>query len=270
VTEPSPAPFALFALPDGAQVWIPADVHLALPDPATVPLEILHRLAYIPWEPRYLDRVDPEYRDFFSFVHPYLHTRTTDVQVATCLPFVAELIEEHPESVDGRVVRIAFILHDSGWSQMDDSDIAASLGVSGLVLSAGAVGPKRRHADLGRDLAAAILDEYGFEPPLSQEQRQDIYTAILYHDRPEELAAAGGMAASVRLVCDVDHLWSFTHENFWQDTVRKGVEPGTYLDDLANDLDGYFVTPAGKKKAGRMLEERAAEVQAWQQWVPQK
>jgi hypothetical protein len=267
VTEPSPVLFTLFALPDGGQVWIPADIPLTLPDPAAVPLEILHRLAYIPWEPRYLDRVDPEYRDFFSFVHPYLRPRTTDVQVATCLPFVPLLIEEHPEPVDGRVVRIALILHDSGWSQMSDSDIAASLGVSGLALSSGAREPKMRHAELGRGLAAGILDEYRFEPPLSPEQKEETLTAILYHDRPEELAASGGTAASARLVCDVDHLWSFTHENFWQDTVRKRVAPPRYLENLAADLQRYFVTAVGRRRAAAMLEDRRIEVDAWREWV---
>jgi hypothetical protein len=267
VIEPPPARFALFALPSGARAWIPADIRLALPEPAAVPPDILHRLVYIPWEQRYLERVDPECRDFFSFVHPFLKRRTTDVQVATCLPFVGELIREHPGPVDGRVVRIAFILHDSGWSRMSDGDIAASLGVSGLALSAGAAGPKRRHAELGRDLAAGLLDEYRFDPPLSLEQREDIYTAILYHDRPEELAGAGEVGASVRVVCDVDHLWSFTHENFWQDTVRKRVAPPRYLENLAGDLQGYFVTVAGRRRAAAMLEDRSSEVDVWREWI---
>lgn len=51
------------------------------------------------------------------------------------------------------------------------------------------------------------------------------------------------------IVCDVDHLWSFTKENFWQDTVRKEIDPELYAQNLARDLDGYFVTDAGKKKA---------------------
>ena len=67
----------------------------------------------------------------------------------------------------------------------------------------------------------------------------------------------------MKLVCDVDHLWSFTHENFWQDTARKSVAPDSYLKNLENDLDGYFVTEQGKRKARSLIEERQVEVEEW-------
>jgi hypothetical protein len=71
---------------------------------------------------------------------------------------------------------------------------------------------------------------------------------------------------SIRVVCDTDHLWSFTLENFWQDTVRKGVDPREYVANLREDLAGYFTTAPGRTKAARMLEERAVEVAAWEAW----
>ena len=95
-------------------------------------------------------------------------------------------------------------------------------------------------------------------------QRNLIYTAILYHDKPEELAWQGGLSAEVKLVCDVDHLWSFTHENFWQDTVRKGVAPAAYVKNLEADLDDYFVTEPGRQQASRLLEARRVEVTLWE------
>ena len=75
------------------------------------------------------------------------------------------------------------------------------------------------------------------------------------------------MPAAIQVVCATDHLLVVQHRELWQDTVRKGVHPPTYLDNLGKDLDGYLVTPAGKRKAARMLEERAAEVRSWQEWV---
>ncbi len=121
--------------------------------------------------------------------------------------------------------------------------------------------------ELARDLAERLLSEYAFDPPLTAEQTGMIYTAILYHDRPEELAAMGGVPASIQVVCDTDHLWSFTHENFWQDTVRKGVDPRAYFENLRRDLDNYFVTDVGKRRAALMLEERRVEVDSWREWV---
>jgi len=266
--------FTRFNLPDGRPAWLPDDVELRFPESSSLPLADQHYLIYLPWHDRYLENVDPAYLDFFKVVLPYLHARSTDVHVATCLPFIKELMQAETGPLDERVIQVAFMLHDSGWSQMSELEITESLGVSGLSLSGHAVAPKLRHALLGRQIAQNILDVGAthwvapsqlpwFQPPLTAEQKDQIYQAILYHDRPQELAGAGGIPPSVKVVCNVDHLWSFTHLNFWQDTVRKGVPPPAYLENLGKDLDGYFVSDSGRQKARRLLEDRAREVQAW-------
>ena len=267
---PASDSFHLFSLPGGESAWIPADLELRIPEKTSLVLVDLHYLIYIPWQARYLDLIDEDWRDFFRMVLPYLHVRTTDVHVATCFPYIKELLQAEQEAVDERVVRIAFMLHDSGWSQMTELEIADSLGVQGLALSGAAVDPKARHVLLGQQIAQKILGEYPFDPPLTARQKDLIYQAILYHDKPQELAAAGGIPSSVKVVCNVDHLWSFTHPNFWQDTVRKGIGPDTYLVNLGKDLDGYFVSEPGKKKARQLLKRRAVEVEAWKSWVKWK
>jgi hypothetical protein len=267
MTTSNNSSFILFRLPSGETAWIPSDVNLRFPDKTSIDPSLLHYLIYIPWDDKYIEKVDPAYRGFFEAVLPYLHVRTTDIHIATCLPFVNELIRADHESVDEQVVYPAFILHDSGWSQMSELEIAESLGVKGLALSGEAVTPKARHVKLGKEIAQRILGEYPFQPPLTDKQKELIYLAILYHDKPQELATLGGIPASVRVVCDVDHLWSFTHENFWQDTVRKGVDPRVYLENLSKDLDGYFVAEPGRQKARQMLEVRGSEVKSWEDWV---
>ncbi len=212
--SPPPTPYTTFKLPTGKALWIPADIHLRLPDKASIAPDLLHYLVYIPWDARLIERIDPAYRDFFRAVLPYLHARSTDVHVATCLPFMKELIRAGHKSVDELVVHLAFILHDSGWSQMTEQEIAGSLDVAGLALSATAAGPKLRHAELGKELAQRILGEYAFQPPLTTPQKESDYQAILYHDRPQELATMGGIPVSLQVVCDTDHLWSFTHPDF--------------------------------------------------------
>ena len=69
--------------------------------------------------------MDEAYRDFFKAVLPYLHARSTDVHVATCLPLVKELLCTEPGPVDEQVVHLAFILHDAGWSQMTEQEMEA-------------------------------------------------------------------------------------------------------------------------------------------------
>jgi hypothetical protein len=259
--------FTLFDLLPGEPTWIPDDIELRIPEKTALDPGNWHYLIYIPWHDRYLGLVDEVYRDFFKVVLPYLHARTTDVHVATCLPFIKELVHAGDETVDERVVQIAFMLHDSGWSQMSEAEIAQSLGVQGLSLSGGAIQPKARHALLGKQVAQKILGEYPFRPPLTSEQKDSIYQAILFHDRPQELAAGGGIPATVKVVCDVDHLWSFTHPNFWQDTLRKGVKADAYLENLGKDLEGYFVSGVGRQKARQLLERRGMEVEAWKSWI---
>lgn len=260
---PSSLAFVPFKISARASAWIPDDVELRFPEKAALDPADLHYLIYIPWQEGYLSRVDPAYQDFFKVVLPYLHVRTTDVHVVTCLPFIPELIQATREKVDDRLVQIAFMLHDSGWSQMSEIEIAHSLGVEGLSLSGEAVNPKARHAVLGRDVAQKILGSYAFQPALTPAQKEAIYQAILYHDKPWELAAGGEIPIHMKIVCDVDHLWSFTHPNFWQDTVRKGVQPDSYLKNLGDDLESYFVTEPGKQKARELLGMRSAEVEAW-------
>ncbi len=259
--------FVPFSLPTGQVGWIPDDIELRIPDNSSLDTGDLHYLIYIPWHDKYLELVDEAYRDFFKVVLPFLHVRSTDVHVATCLPFIKEIVQAEGEPVDERVVQIAFMLHDSGWSQMTELEIAKSLGVTGLSLSGEAIQPKAKHAILGQQVAQKILGEYSFQPPLTLEQKEWIYKAILFHDKPQELATAGGIPTSVKVVCNVDHLWSFTHPNFWQDTLRKGVEPAAYLENLGKDLDHYFVSEPGKRKARQLIEARGQEVEAWKSWV---
>ncbi|HEY7350767.1 MAG TPA: HD domain-containing protein [Ktedonobacterales bacterium] len=260
----SPAPsFRRVELSAGIEALVPGDLELKLPERSSLGADQLHFLVYIPWNEDYLSRVDGRYRDFFTFVLPYLHTRTTDVHIATCLPFVRELIQTAATPLDEQIVYVAFILHDVGWSQLSEAEIAASLSTTGVTLTKTAQGPKEKHALVGRDLAVKLLETYSFTPPLTETQKGWIAQAVLYHDKPWELAKRGELPLEIKLVCDVDHLWSLTHENFWQDTVRKGVTPPAYLDQLEKEVDGYFVTEPGKAKARHLLQERRQEVALW-------
>jgi hypothetical protein len=274
-TVETPPRFKKLYLPQGGTALLPDDINLEFPQKSKLEDDRLHFLVSIPWDDAYLSRVDEEYRDFFKEVLPYLHARTTDVHIATCMRFIKELIADvkkavetnesasEPKSINERMVAAAFILHDAGWSEMSEEEIAASLGVTGLALTDAAMGPKEKHAILGGQVAEVMLSRCPCDPPMTDAEKEEIYQAVLFHDKPMELAKGGDIPLEMKLVCDVDHLWSFTHENFWQDTVRKGVAPEAYLENLGKDLDGYFVTEEGRAKARALLAERAKEVEAW-------
>jgi len=262
--------FRRFNLPTGDSALIPSDIALKLPDNSSLDAKRLHFLVYIPWDDKYLqslDNADNAYTDFFREMLPYLHARTTDVHIATCMPFIHEFLRAHQGTIDEKVVYIAFILHDSGWSQMSDEEIASSLGITGLALNDDAIHPKERHAILGRNIAMHVLEQEPYASQLTVGQRELIYNAILYHDKPWELGVNGAIPLEMKIVCDVDHLWSFTHENFWQDIVRKKVNPISYLKNLNDELASYFVTEKGKEKAKLLLFERQVEVESWRRLV---
>ena len=243
---------------------IPTDIPLQLPENATLDPQDLHFLLYIPWSETYLDFVPAEYRNFFQEILPVLAARTTDVHTAVCMQYLDEfiqLVEESGQTVNRNVVAYALMLHDSGWASMSQEEIAASLGVTGLALNEKTLGPKEKHAVLGEQIARDILTKKQLELGLSQPEVDLICKAILFHDKPSEVAGSEQeMPIEVQLLVDLDHVWSFTHLNFWQDVLRKGVSPQEYLKNLETDLDSYFVTPIGKDKARELLMERKSEV----------
>ena len=261
--------FIIKNIPNLGEFLVPEDVTLSLPIGLTIDKKDWHYLVSIPWEDNYISNVPDDFKDFFRFVLPYLSARTTNVHVATCLGYLDQLISEFPEeNINRRVVGLSLILHDIGWSSLSEQEIANSLGVSGLKLTDVAMGPKEKHAIVGEKLARKLLGEgdsdgeFRFEPNLTSEEKELIFKAIRYHDKPEEIAGADEVPIEVKLLIDLDHIWSFIHEDFWLDTIRKGVDPHDYLENLSNDLDSYFVTEPGKKLAKKLLDERRVEVES--------
>ena len=253
--------FKKIILPDKKTAYIPEDIELKFPNDAPIPTDQVHYLAYIPWNVRYLaPSIPKEYADFFKFIQPHLGVRTTDVHTAKCLPLLAELLKKTPSNIDQQVVYIALILHDSGWSKLTEQQIADSLSYTGLTLSQTSLGPKKDHAELGVEIAKDVLNSYQFNPALSEEQKKFIEYIVLHHDIPKHLMKQNKVPLELYLVCDADRFWSYTHENFWQDTVRKGVAPAMYWNNLNDELEGYFYTKPGKVIAKRLLADRKREV----------
>ena len=254
--------FTSFISPSGRRFLIPDDIELRTPPNPGIDPSLLSALVYIPWNDTYFDNIPTNYRGFFRSLLPDLSVRTTDVHVAVCMPFIAKLGQRVTDKFDERVVSLALILHDIGWSRLSDREIASSLGVTGLALSSAASEPKENHAKVGRIYAEKILATHQFDPPLTATQKSLILDAVQFHDKPWELSHAAAVPPEVKLVCDVDHLWSFTHQNFWQDTVRKSVDPGEYLQNLAQDLNDYFITDQAKALAQSLLNQRKSEVES--------
>lgn len=228
--------------------------------PTDLPETDRHFLLYIPWQEKYLDSIPRDFKKYFLDCSPLLSVRTTDVHTATCFSYFDQLIyayeNNHNLKINRLVVGLALILHDTGWSQLSQSEIAASLGISGLKLNTIASAPKEKHAVEGEIIARQKLTSWEIPP----DETNLICQCVRWHDKPQQVSQDGHVPPEVKLVVDLDHLWAFTHLNFWQDTVRKGISPEEYAANLDTDLEGYFVTQEGKAIAKELLEQRKKEI----------
>lgn len=250
------------ALPTGKTATLPADLRLIFPDDPKLTAEQRRATAYIPWGDKYLEYVPQEYRSFFQHALPHLGRRTTDVHTALSVSHLPFLIEYSADPVDDRVVFLATILHDTGWSKVSLPHIADSLSYSGVALSEESRLPKEQHILMSVALAIDLLDGFDFgDEPLLDTSKRHITEIIRRHDydAPWEAGKYDELTAETKIVCDADRLWSYTHENFWQDTVRKDVKPAEYIDKLGDAVDSYFLTPQAKIKAFALLDDRQEE-----------
>lgn len=252
-------------LPTGKAAILPADIHLIFPDDPKLSPEQRRATAYIPWDDKYLEYVQEDYRSFFKHALPHLGRRTTDVHTALSVNHLPFLIEYSYDPVDARVVFLATILHDTGWSKVSLPHIADSLSYSGVALSEESRLPKEQHILMSVALAIDLLEGYDFgDEPLPTDSKRHITEIIRRHDydAPWEVGKYDELTAETKLVCDADRLWSYTHENFWQDTVRKDVNPAEYIDKLGNAVESYFLTSQAKIKAFALLDDRQEELKA--------
>jgi len=148
--------FKPIQLATGETHVIPADLELREPQESALDASRRHFVHLYPWDEKYLANVLPNIAPSLTRVLPYLHARTTDVHITQCLPFIRELISETAQPTDERVIHTAFILHDSGWSQMTEAEVADSLGVKGLVLTGASVSPKKNTPGWGVTLPNAF------------------------------------------------------------------------------------------------------------------
>lgn len=254
--------FRHITLSGGLNVIIPADITVISPQSKDLPEvdpRFIHSLTYIPWDEKYLQYVPPQYHDFYDAIQPKLAAPTTDVHTALSVSFVDELIQRSRFEVNKKLLILAVLLHDIGWAHLTPAQIALSLNYSAFTYTEEALEPKRLHASIGGDIAREILQHYRETLQLSDGDIEYVSKLVRFHDQinpwPEKPEPTEYL-----LLGDADRMWSYTHENFWLDTIRKNTEPKQYLVNTREAIDGYFLTDAGREIAHRLIEERAREV----------
>ncbi|MGN7202296.1 HD domain-containing protein [Arthrobacter sp. SAFR-044] len=176
--------------------------------------------------PAALDSLDALWK---AVVHE-TRTRGNDIHLPISLAFAERLCRAYPDA-DAELVRVATLLHDTGWAHVDESRI----------LSEGFTGDWRKatiryeHEKQGCDVARRVLPGLGYAPGFVEQ----VCAIIDGHDtRP--------VARSLEdaLMRDADRLWRFDHAGIALASSWFGMDPATYTDRLATEIIPELITEA--------------------------
>lgn len=171
-------------------------------------------------------------------------SRQNDIHLPISYAFAERLCQAYPEA-DALVVRVAILLHDTGWARVDQERI----------LSEGFTGDWRRadvryeHERHGCDIAREVLPRLGYD-----EEFVSRVTAIIDgHDtRPESYSLEDS------LVRDADRLWRFTATGIALASSWFGLTPSDYCARLHIEIVPELLTEAAVQMAGAELARAEA------------
>jgi HD domain len=157
-------------------------------------------------------------------------TRGNDIHLPISLAFAERLCRAYPDA-DAELVRVATLLHDTGWAHVDESRI----------ISEGFAGDWRKaairyeHELQGCHVARRVLPGLGY----SAELVERVCEIIDGHDtRP--------VARSLEdaLMRDADRLWRFDQAGIALASSWFAMDPATYTDRLATEIVPELITQA--------------------------
>ena len=171
-------------------------------------------------------------------------SRQNDIHLPISFAFAERLCQAYPEA-DALVVRVAILLHDTGWARVDQDRI----------ISEGFTGDWRRadvryeHERHGCDIAREVLPPLGYD-----DEFIDRVTAII--DGHDTRPAAHSLEDA--LMRDADRLWRFDHAGIALASSWFGMDPATYTDRLATEIVPELITQAAHDMAAADLARSTA------------
>ncbi|WP_160668551.1 HD domain-containing protein [Pseudarthrobacter sp. ATCC 49987] len=213
-----------------------AAAYPARPVPAAGPVDT----APIATTPAALEDLDGLWR---AVVHE-TRTRGNDIHLPISLAFAERLCRAYPDA-DAELVRVATLLHDTGWAHVDETRI----------ISEGFAGDWRKaairyeHEKQGCDVARRVLPPLGYSPEFIER----VCDIIDGHDtRP--------VAQSLEdaLMRDADRLWRFDQAGIALASTWFKMDPATYTDRLASEIVPELITQAAHDMATADLNRSTA------------
>ena len=180
-------------------------------------------------------------------VRPEMRSRSNDIHIPISFAFAERLCQAYPEA-DALVVRVAILLHDTGWARVDETKIISE-----------GFGANWRQADIryeheikGCEIAREVLPALGYEPEFVTR----VTDIIDGHDTRAE-----SFSIEDSLVRDADRLWRFTTTGIALASGWFGQEPSAYCRRLRTDIIPELITAAAHEMALAELERAEALLQ---------
>ena len=181
-------------------------------------------------------------------VVPETRARNNDIHLPISLAYAERLCAVHPEA-DALVVRVAILLHDTGWGRVDEERILSE-GFSGDWRKADI---RYEHERQGCLIAEEVLPDLGYDQGFVAR-----VTAIIDgHDtRPEPRSLEDS------LVRDADRLWRFDHTGIALAHNWFKMTPSAYMDRLETEIIPELQTSAARLMAEADLARSRALLKA--------
>ncbi len=181
-------------------------------------------------------------------VVPETRARSNDIHLPISLAYAERLCAAHPEA-DSLVVRVAILLHDTGWGRVDEERILSE-GFSGDWRKADI---RYEHERQGCLIAEEVLPDLGYPPEFVER-----VTAIIDgHDtRPDPRSLEDA------LVRDADRLWRFDQVGIALASSWFKLTPSAYMDRLEAEIIPELQTAAARRMAEADLARSRALLKA--------
>jgi hypothetical protein len=168
-------------------------------------------------------------------VEPEMRTRGNDIHIPMSFAFAERLCDAYPDA-DALVVRVAILLHDTGWARVDETKIISE----GFGKNWRQAEIRFEHERQGCEIAREVLPGLGYDDAFITR----VTDIIDGHDtRPVSHSIEDS------LVRDADRLWRFTPTGIALASSWFHQTPSFYCRRLRSEILPELITAAGLEMA---------------------
>jgi hypothetical protein len=190
--------------------------------------------------PSWATDLDP----IWAAVVPETRTRGNDIHLPVSLAHAERLCAAYP-AADALLVRVAILLHDTGWGRIDESRIRSE----GFSHDWRKAAIRFEHEKQGCEIARTVLPPLGYSAAFVD----DVVAIIDGHDtRPQARSLEDA------LVRDADRLWRFDPAGVALASGWFGLDPAAYTDRLRAEIIPELLTTAAIAMATAALDRSTA------------